>query len=156
MWYDLPADYSFSSQADFRQQPQIQASREQLLTWLKSLESETGIPLSQTILAGFSQGGAMTLDVGLQLPLAAVMVLSGYAHAPIQIGTDIVPNVLMVHGRSDLVVPVQAAEQARDQLIQLGVPVQYHEISMGHEIDPVVLKLMQSFIEESVFSPDLP
>lgn len=156
MWYDLPADYSFSSQADFRQQPQIQASREQLLTWLTSLESETGIPLSQTILAGFSQGGAMTLDVGLQLPLAAVMVLSGYAHAPIQIGTNVAPNVLMVHGRSDLVVPVQAAEQARDQLIQLGVPVQYHTISMGHEIDPVVLKLMQSFIEESVFSPDLP
>jgi len=46
------------------------AKSTQLLTeWLKSLESTTGVPLSRTILMGFSQGGAMTLDVGLYLPI---------------------------------------------------------------------------------------
>lgn len=99
----------------------------------------------------------MTLEVGLQLPLAALMVLSGYVHAPLAVSTEAstnLPKVLLVHGRSDLVVPLLAAQQARDQLQRLGLSVQYHELSMGHEIQPVVLKLMQSFIEESVFPPD--
>lgn len=154
MWYDLPTDYSFQSQSDFRQQPQLQESTQHLITWLKSLEATTGVPLSRTVLAGFSQGGAMTLEVGLQLPLAALMVLSGYAHAPLVLSTDSVPQVLVAHGQSDLVVPLLAAKQTRDQLALLDIPVQYHEFSMGHEIQPIVLKLMQSFIEEIVFSPD--
>jgi phospholipase/carboxylesterase len=156
MWYDLPQDYSFFSQPSFRQRPQVQASSQALLNWLKSLETATGVPLSRTVLAGFSQGGAMTLEVGLQLPLAALMVLSGYAHAPLETVIDPAPKVLMVHGQLDQVVPLRSAHQAREQLNQLGVTVQYHELSMGHEIQPIVLKLMQSFIEESVFPPELP
>ena len=40
-----------------------------------TLESKTGIPLSKTILCGFSQGGAMTMDVGVTLPLAGLIIL---------------------------------------------------------------------------------
>ena len=42
----------------------LEESRSLLREWLISLESSTGVPLNRTILAGFSQGGAMTLDVG--------------------------------------------------------------------------------------------
>jgi phospholipase/carboxylesterase len=154
MWYDLPENYSFSSQPDFQQQTQLQESRQELLSWLKSLPDATGIPLSRTVLAGFSQGGAMTLEVGLQLPLAALMVLSGYAHAPLELTVQPAPKILLVHGRLDRVVPLQAAQQTRQQLAQLGIPAQYHELNMGHEIQPAVLKLMQSFIEEIVFPPN--
>jgi phospholipase/carboxylesterase len=149
MWYDLPENYSFSSQPNSPQQNQLQTSREKLTTWLTALEGTTGVPLARTVLAGFSQGGAMTLDVGVNLPLAALIILSGYAHAPVTSATTI-PPVLMVHGRLDQVVPLQAAHQAHDLLIQQGANVQYHELNMGHEIQPVVLKLMQSFIEEMV------
>lgn len=151
MWYDLPDNYSFFSQPNFRQQPQLQTSRQELTDWLRSLEAETGIPLDRTVLAGFSQGGAMTLDVGLDLPVAALMVLSGYSHAPIEIPANKTPKILMVHGLLDQVVPLMAAQQARDQLVQQGAMVQYHELKMGHEIQFSVLKLMQSFIEEIVF-----
>jgi phospholipase/carboxylesterase len=154
MWYDLPADYSFFDQPAFAQQPQLQESRQQLLSWLKSLEATTGVPLSRTILAGFSQGGAMTLDIGLQLPLAALMVLSGYAHTPLQVTPGLTNNVLIVHGQLDQVVPLTASQHSRDSLVNQGVTVQYHELSMGHEIQPIVLKLMQSFVEEIVFPPD--
>jgi phospholipase/carboxylesterase len=157
VWYNFPSDYSFLGKAEFRNQPELQESRKQLTDWLYSLEESTGIPLSRTILGGFSQGGAMTLDVGLHLPLAALMVLSGYLHAPIKAGESIArPPVLMVHGRQDQVVPLTAAWQARDRLLEMKVPVQYHELDMGHEIQPKVLSLMQSFIEEREIYPNPP
>lgn len=172
IWYDLPETYSFLNQPSIDQQTQLQESRQRLILWLKSLAATTGVPLSRTILAGFSQGGAMTLEVGLDLPLAALMVLSGYAHGPLAVkpmepvkpiepvkpgepGRNL-PKILMVHGQFDQVVPLQAAHQARDRLTELGAQVQYHELKMGHEIQPVVLKLMQSFIEEIVFPLDSP
>jgi phospholipase/carboxylesterase len=149
MWYDLPETYSFRSSPDFSQQPQLLESRKQLTEWLCSLESATGIPLEQTVLAGFSQGGAMTLDVGLRLPLKALVVLSGYLHAPIELAASEakVPSVLMAHGRQDLVVPLAAALQARDSLMQLGVAVDYQELDMGHEIQPAVLDVLKNFME---------
>jgi phospholipase/carboxylesterase len=160
VWYNFPENYTFLSNPEFYDQPELVESRQQLTDWLLSLEATTGIPLSRTILGGFSQGGAMTLDVGLKLPLAALMVLSGYVHAPARLsiatGSAPVPPVLMVHGRQDQVVPLAAAHQARDQLLSLGVPVHYRELDMGHEIQPHVLRLMQSFIEETMISPDSP
>jgi phospholipase/carboxylesterase len=150
MWYDLPQTYTFESDPDFREEPQLQESRKLLTEWLQSLESTTGIPLSQTILAGFSQGGAMSLDVGLHLPLKALIILSGYLHAPIVPPLAPVPPVLMVHGRQDLVVPLVAAVKARDSLMGQEIKVTYEEMDMGHEIQIAVLELMRRFISESL------
>lgn len=149
MWYGLPNDYSFFSRPEFRQQPELQKSRLELMEWLRSLESTTGVPLSRTLLGGFSQGGAMTLDIGLQLPFAALMVLSGYLHAPLDAEKLVSPSpVLIVHGRQDQVVPLGAAQQVHEILVKLGAKVQYYEQDMGHEIQPIVLSHMQSFVEE--------
>jgi phospholipase/carboxylesterase len=57
----------------------------------------------------------------------------------------------MVHGRQDAVVPLTAAQQARAALLALDAPLEYHEIEMGHEIQPVVLKIMQSFLSKLAF-----
>jgi phospholipase/carboxylesterase len=135
MWYDL------SSQ----EYQGIHESRQILKDWLLSLEASTGVPLSRTILSGFSQGAAMTLDVGLGLPLAGLIALSGYMH-PLSQSLDEVPPVLIVHGKQDTVVPLKAAQYARDNLIALGVAVQYQEFDMGHEIRPEVLPLIQQFV----------
>jgi phospholipase/carboxylesterase len=157
IWYDLPETYSFLNPLSPDQQAQLQTSRQKLIDWLKSLEAVTGVPLSHTVLAGFSQGGAMTLEVGLELPLAALMVLSGYAHRQLELAPDAPrPKILMVHGQFDQVVPLRASHQARDRLLELGAQLRYHELNMGHEIQPIVLKLMQSFMEETVFPLNSP
>ncbi|MBW4474365.1 MAG: alpha/beta hydrolase [Stenomitos rutilans HA7619-LM2] len=156
MWYDFPSHFSFQSTPEFRvgeaspmeNREDLSTSRQRLTDFLKALEASTGVPLSQTILGGFSQGGAMTLDVGLGLPLAGLMVLSGYLHAPIAPPQNPIPPVLMVHGTQDLVVPLAAAQQARSSLERLGAKVQYQEFEMGHEIPLIVLKKIQSFVEE--------
>ena len=136
MWYDLEReDYKGLAQ-----------SQEMLTEWLQSLENLTGIPLASTILCGFSQGGAMTLDVGLTLPLAGLICLSGYLHRTPQELEPPLPSVLIVHGRQDNVVPLSAAHRVRDHLMSLGTPMQYKEFEMGHEILPEVLEVIREFI----------
>lgn len=88
----------------------------------------------------------MTLDVGLQLPLAGLMVLSGYLHAPLPSGNQTYPPILIVHGRQDSVIPLRAAHQTRDRLLDLGATVEYHEFDMGHEVQPIVFSQMRSFM----------
>ena len=126
-------------------------SRQLLTEWLTSLEASTGVPLERTVLAGFSQGGAMTLDVGLTLPLAALCSFSGYLHyQPQALENKTFPPTLIVHGKQDFVVPVAAAIQARDELTKIGVPVRYQEFEMGHEVLDPAIALFKQFIIERV------
>lgn len=140
MWYDLQGNDS----------KRLLESRQLLKEFLLSLENTTGVPLSKTILGGFSQGGAMTLDVGLTLPLAGLICLSGYLHSMSPVAGSVLPPVLIVHGTQDSVVPVSAAIRARDSFTAWGALVQYHEFPMGHEIQPEVVDLMRSFVLETV------
>jgi phospholipase/carboxylesterase len=128
--------------------PGLPESRQILTDWLLSLEAATRIPLSQTVLAGFSQGGAMALDVGLSLPLAGLCSLSGYLHSSPQ-SCENAPPVLIVHGRQDAVVPRSLAQQAKQVLDALGVQLDYREFDMGHEISLEVLEAIQDFLARS-------
>jgi len=157
MWYNLSETFTstgtqFDLGDDF--QAELENSRHLLMDWIHQLTSETNIPLSRTVLAGFSQGGAMTLDLSCRLPFAALMVMSGYLHEPLPKRPEDLdfplPPILMGHGRSDPAVPLELAQQARDQLLQLNAPLQYHEFDMGHEISLELLNLMQTFMGEVV------
>jgi len=147
MWYAFPLGYDFRQPHDFEQQEDVQSTRGLLRDWLQELAETSQIPLEQTILAGFSQGGAMNLDVGLQLPLAGQIVLSGYLHGACQPPVSD-RKLLMVHGLLDPVVPFAAAEAARTALQEQGQAVNFHEISMGHEILPEVIELISAFCED--------
>ncbi|NEQ23430.1 MAG: alpha/beta hydrolase [Microcoleus sp. SIO2G3] len=136
MWYNLQS----------QDEQGLISSRQQLTDWLKSLEANTEVPLSRTILSGFSQGGAMTLDVGLTLPLAGLVSLSGYMHPTPNLSGKSLPPVLIVHGKKDQVVSLAAAQRARDTLTAAGAAVKYQEYNIGHEITPEVLALVRSFI----------
>ncbi|MDJ0731961.1 MAG: alpha/beta hydrolase [Crocosphaera sp.] len=125
----------------------IEESRQLLKNWLLSLEENTGIPLSRTMLSGFSQGGAMSLDVGINLPLAGICSLSGYLQFQPQKLASPIPPILIIHGQQDMVVPVQMAQKARDELTAIDATVEYHELAMGHEIPANVLPIFEQFIK---------
>jgi phospholipase/carboxylesterase len=104
-------------------------------------EIERGISADKIILAGFSQGCAMTLQTGLRFPqkLAGLMCLSGYLpihntvtaeHHPANKATPI----FMAHGRGDGVVTIDRAEQSRDFLHALGYNIEWHEYLMQHSV----------------------
>lgn len=145
-WYGFPENYDFRSPYNFEQQADLIESRKQLKTWMESLPQQTGIPLEKTIMGGFSQGGAMTLDVGTQLPLSAMLILSGYSHAPI--APCVTPRpILVIHGRQDPVVPLAKALNTKAQLEQQGLPVTYREFDMGHEVSLEALRVASQFCQ---------
>ncbi|MEL6880501.1 MAG: esterase [Cyanobacteria bacterium J06607_10] len=143
-WYDFPPGYNFQRPHDFNAQADLQESRQRLTAWMNSLPDQTGIPLEQTIMGGFSQGGAMTLDVGPTLPLAAMLILSSYSHMPI--APCVTPRpVLLLHGRQDNVVSQPKALDTKTQLEQQGLTVSYHEFDMGHEVSLEALQVASQF-----------
>ena len=106
-------------------------------------EKARGIPADRIILAGFSQGCAMTLQAGMRHPekLAGMLCLSGYVPLADKImgerhAASLATPVFMCHGSFDGVIPVTRAHASRDLLLQLGYEVEWHEYPMQHSVCP--------------------
>ncbi len=136
-WYDI-RDADLANRADSEG---VDASIAQVGALLDR-EHARGIPASRTFLAGFSQGGAVTLAAGLRRPepLAGLIALSAYlpmsearaaeslhAHANTQ-------PVFMAHGSGDPVVPLQAGQWSAAVLQRLGFTVDWHAYPMPHSV----------------------
>lgn len=106
-------------------------------------EKARGVPADHIILAGFSQGCAMTLQTGLRYPekLAGLLCLSGYVPIHATLAAERSPAnqttpIFMAHGRADPVIPIFRAEQSRDLLQSFGYSVEWHEYPMQHSVCP--------------------
>ena len=104
-------------------------------------EKSRGIPAERIILAGFSQGCAMTLQTGLRHDekLAGLLCLSGYVPLADKLSNErsdasLKTPVFLVHGTHDGVIPVARAHQSRDLLMALGYQVEWHEYPMQHSL----------------------
>lgn len=114
-----------------------------LVDGLIAREKARGIPASKIVLAGFSQGCAMTFMTGLRHPerLAGLLGMSGYLplgtlteaeQHPVNAGMPI----FQAHGTADGVIPIARAMQSRDALLALGYPVEWHAYPMAHSVCP--------------------
>ena len=121
-WYGLfPADWAA-----------VPAAVEALKKRIHNLSSE-GIPLEATVLLGFSQGGAMAVAAGCDLPLAGLIACSAYPHPNWQ-APVIRPHVLLLHGRHDDVVPHSAALALNNDLSQSNQTCDVFSFDNGHAI----------------------
>ncbi len=57
---------------------------------------------------------------------------------------------MLMHGRIDPVVPVLWGEMARDELVQRGYKVRWHDYEMGHTLCPEELSTIGRWIEEII------
>jgi phospholipase/carboxylesterase len=106
-----------------------------------------GVARQRIVLAGFSQGGALALHVGLRQSdaLAGIMALSAYLPLEAQLPRELTPAgrgtaLLMCHGSRDPVLAPDLGIHARDLLRSLGVTVDWHEYPMGHEVCPAEVR----------------
>lgn len=121
-WYGLfPADWAA-----------VPAAVEGLKERINKLGSAE-IPLEATVLLGFSQGGAMAMAAGCDLPLAGLIACSAYPHPHWQ--TPVIrPPVLLLHGRHDDVVPHSAALALKNELSPSKQAWDLFSFENGHAI----------------------
>jgi len=104
-------------------------------------EVERGIPAEKIVVAGFSQGGAMALHVGLRYPekLAGIMALSAYLLFPERLQheysqANAATPVFFGHGTQDPMVPHALGLAAKDELSNRDWPVQWHSYPITHSV----------------------
>lgn len=102
-------------------------------------ERGAGIAAGRIVLAGFSQGGAVALHVGLRHAetLAGIIALSCYLPLRAHLGRELHPAnratpILMCHGREDEVVLHAFGQQSRDVMLAAGLAVEWRQYSVGH------------------------
>lgn len=152
-WYDF----------QLHERRQIEQSRDYLFKVLERFAEDpnlrpapgTGKKPSPLVLMGFSQGGVMALEAGLNYKgnIAAVVSMSGYmpdpwatltkAQAPFE------TPILLIHGTQDDVVPVEGSRHAAESLKQTGYgSVRLKEFPMGHQISEESLGEVRGFLGE--------
>ena len=137
-WYDI-----LGAEAPMREDEAGLRASQAAVERLVAREKARGIPAHRIVLAGFSQGCAMTLQTGLRHPekLAGLLCLSGYLPLHTAIGherhaANQETPIFMAHGDHDQVIPVARAVQSRDMLRGLGYQVEWHAYPMQHAVCP--------------------
>ena len=137
-WYDI-RQANLNERADLagvqRSQTQVDA--------LLAREAGRGIVPTRTLLAGFSQGGAIALYAGLRFDarLAGIVALSTYLIASDRLAAQAsaanrdVP-IFMAHGSADPMIAFARAQASRDLLLQQAYALEWHEYRMQHAVCP--------------------
>jgi phospholipase/carboxylesterase len=135
-WYDI-RDLTPEGRDD---EAGLEATRARIEDYIAA-ERAQGIDARRIVLAGFSQGGAIALHVGLRHaePLAGIIALSCYLPLRDRLGTEVSSAnrrtpILMCHGREDVVVLPAFGELSCDALLAAGLPLEWRAYSMGHNL----------------------
>lgn len=135
-WYDI-----FGSELVQREdEPGLRGSQKAVEA-LIARENERGIDTANIVLAGFSQGCAMTLQTGLRMEqkLAGMIGLSGYLPLAALAAAERHPAnqdtpIFLGHGTQDPVVVLARAEATRIALQDMGYAVTWKTYPMPHSV----------------------
>ncbi|HXD07913.1 MAG TPA: dienelactone hydrolase family protein [Burkholderiaceae bacterium] len=135
-WYDILG-------ADLQRREDEAGLRESqaAIAALLDRERERGIDARRIVLAGFSQGCAMTLMTGLRYGerLGGLVGMSGYlplaaTTAAERSAANADVPVFLAHGTHDPIVPFDRGSASRDALRALGHEVEWHDYPMPHSV----------------------
>jgi len=116
----------------------------QSAAWVHALidrEIERGVDSRRIVVAGFSQGGAVSYQAALSYPkpLAGIMALSTYFATAASVQVDPVQKeipIMICHGSMDPVVPEQLGQSSVAALKEMGFAPEYHSYPMEHSLCP--------------------
>jgi lysophospholipase-2 len=103
----------------------LEESQARIESILEKEHESSGLKYDRMVLAGFSQGGALSLFTGLQFPskLAGLALMSGYLPAAkkLLMSTENKDTPIWHgHGSSDPMVTLQVAEKSREMVLSKG------------------------------------
>jgi phospholipase/carboxylesterase len=147
-WYDL-TENDFNHRADLAGVRRSQAHVEALI----ARERMRGVAAARTVLAGFSQGGAIALYAGLRHAerLAAIVAMSTYLIAPDALAAEASAAnrdapIFMAHGTQDAVVQFRWGDASRKALEAAGHRVEWHTYAMPHSAVPEEIVAVGRFL----------
>lgn len=135
-WYDI-----LSMDIDSRADVEGVLASEKLVLELIEEQVAEGFKYEQIVLAGFSQGGAMSLHVSTRLnkKIAGIIALSSYLPVAQLLNDEknshnLSTPIFMGHGTQDPVVPYSLGQASRDKLIQADYKIDWHNYPMQHGV----------------------
>jgi phospholipase/carboxylesterase len=152
-WYDI-------LQADLvrREDETGLRASENAIRELITEQNRQGIASENIVLAGFSQGCAMTLQTGLRLEqrLAGMVCLSGYLPLADKVDAerhDANQNtpIFMAHGSFDPVVAPDRALASRQWLERHGYSLSWHTYPMPHSVCAQEIDDISGFLKTVLF-----
>jgi phospholipase/carboxylesterase len=150
--YVMPAWYDILGPGRPEDAAGLRASQA-MVDALIATECARGVKSSRIVLAGFSQGCAMTFMTGLRHGerLAGLLGMSGYVPlAELTAAERSAANtgvpIFQAHGSADEMIPIARATWSRDALIALGYPVEWHAYPMGHSVCPAEIADMNRWL----------
>ena len=149
-WYDI-AKQGLDSKVD---EEGIRESA-QAVSALLDHEIESGINSQRILLAGFSQGGAIALHLGLryQHRLAGILALSTYLPLSDSLASEAhsaqsqLP-IFIGHGRHDPLVPETLGSRSAQTLKSAGYLVEYQTYPMQHSVSADEIQAVSIWIKQ--------
>jgi phospholipase/carboxylesterase len=151
-WYDITS-LDFNNRADSQGVTESSA----LVADLIEKEMAQGIPAHKIVLAGFSQGGVIALNLGTRFAhtLAGVMSMSSYMSEPEKLSDEAHSAnkntpFFVAHGTHDDVVPIFMGNTAFKVLESNGYQATWHEYAMQHNVCMQQLNDISSWLQEKL------
>lgn len=140
---------------DDRPEPEsFEESQKLLEAFLIGLPDELGVRPGHLVLAGFSQGGTMSLAQGLRRPgaIPSVINFSGFLanHPSVVVTPETVrgTRIFWGHGVDDPAIPFAFATAGRARLSEAGADLTAEDFPIAHSISPEELQAARRWIEE--------
>jgi phospholipase/carboxylesterase len=152
-WYDI---LRLDRSADRESEPDIRRSTT-LVEALLQREKDRGVPAERIVLAGFSQGAAMALHVGLRHAeaLAGSIILSGYRVLPSRFEAERSEAnrrtpILFCHGLYDPILPIDLGKEAHD-FMKAQMPeadIRWYQFPIEHSVSPPEIEIVAGWLAE--------
>lgn len=122
--------------------------------FMRSLPDLYPIDPDRLVLIGFSQGAAISNTLIIRQPELGLGVASLSGFIPEQTDLPDEPGrlaeipVFIGHGSRDEIVPLKAAQRARDIYTELGAEVTYGEYSVGHKANTQEMNDLNAWVKK--------
>ena len=148
-WFDLSKDDENYILSEAKKAESI------LQKFIQEVKKEYNIPSSKIVLSGFSQGCMMAINLGLvsEEKFNCIVGFSGKIidKNDLEQRKKNNPNILLVHGDADEVVPVSNLLEAKDFLIRNNIDVNTQIIkNCGHHIPVEASSLALNYIKKNL------
>ena len=119
-----------------------------LISYIDGVLADKKLKYENVVLAGFSQGAMLSLSLGLQLGVKAVIAFSGLLLSPERCIRKKNTKVLLTHGIQDDVIPISAMHLTESALKNSGIEVRTAvSANLGHGIDDYILSRSVDFLK---------